>query len=895
MHERLRKLLMDRWARLVTTAPKTTIVLAVLLAVACVLSTWCWLEFRPDRSDLVDRDLPWNSRYFDHKDNFPRWNDLIVALDGDADDARVDELARNLADALRVSERVVAADAGYDAAEAGPRLFRIAPDPEFDETLQKLRSLRRLTESAPNANAALTYMTRGLRPDAAGDGTGAASLRDLRQVLRPYLEAIFDNEVFFTLLKVDRSRWVPLRSATGRIRFIRVQFATSGNSLDAVGDNVYWLRNQLRDTVAASDLPEIEWGVTGIPAIEADETAQSIRDSTRASVLAFVLITVLMIVVFRGIAVPLIAAATLLIGIAWSFGWLMLSVGHLQLLSVVFTVILLGIGIDFAVHLIARLELLRDAFDSLPPAMSRVFQGMGPGLITGALTTAAAFGVTALTRFRGMAEMGIIAAGGIILCLLASFCVLPALLSIAGWKRVIRHRHGGEEAHFAHGRLDSVDRHPYLALTIAAGIIALMTWPATRVQYDPNVLKLQPPGIESVLWERRIVEDDNRSAWAALVHTDSKNAEDVADALRALPEVAEVGGVGRLYPPDRQRRRGQIAAVRNQQFTPIAVSTDPQNMMDQLLAIQGGLRLTLDLHDPDPLAKKVLADLQRAHMNWLQMDDAGRKATHDRVEQAYSAARAQLQQYLSTALLQQPLTGDDLPPLLRELWIGSDGRWLMEVYPAEDARGRSILNPERLGRFIAALRTVRPDVLGPPVQIYESGELIKREYLRAAVFALGAVLLILLLDFQSLVDALSAIVPVAIGFLGAFAMLGTLGMTLNFANIIVMPLIFGIGVDAGVHMVHRWRVEPLGRPAGLSGATGRGITITMLTTMIGFGCMLTAEHRGIRSLGLVMVSGLAVTLAACYFVLPAVLRLRTSRDMRDSAGPARASETGEDG
>ena len=109
------------------------------------------------------------------------------------------------------------------------------------------------------------------------------------------------------------------------------------------------------------------------PAIEADETAQSIRDSTRASIIALLLITALMVAVFRGIVVPLLAAGSLLIGVALSFGWLVLSVGHLQLLSVVFTVILLGLGIDFALHLVARLELVQDEHADLPSAISRVF------------------------------------------------------------------------------------------------------------------------------------------------------------------------------------------------------------------------------------------------------------------------------------------------------------------------------------------------------------------------------------------------------------------------------------------------------------------------------------------------------------------------------------------
>ena len=167
-------------------------------------------------------------------------------------------------------------------------------------------------------------------------------------------------------------------------------------------------------------------------------------------------------------------------------------------------------------------------------------------------------------------------------------------------------------------------------------------------------------------------------------------------------------------------------------------------------------------------------------------------------------------------------------------------------------------------------------MLGPPIQIHESSELIQREYVKAAVFAVIAILVLLLLDFRSLADTLCAMVPVTIGFLDAFGLMGLFGVPLNFANIIVMPLIFGIGVDAGVHVVHRWRAEPYGRPAGLSGGTGRGVTLTMASTMIGFGCMLLAEHRGIRSLGFVMLAGLSVTLLACYTVLPALLRLRTT-------------------
>ena len=222
--------------------------------------------------------------------------------------------------------------------------------------------------------------------------------------------------------------------------------------------------------------------------------------------------------------------------------------------------------------------------------------------------------------------------------------------------------------------------------------------------------------------------------------------------------------------------------------------------------------------------------------------------------------------------------------VLREQWIGTEGTWLLRVFP--HTAEKSILHPDRLGQFVTALQTslegTGATVIGPTVQIYESSKLIKQEYIKAAVYAIAAILLLLMVDFRKLGDALCAMTPVSIGFIGAFGLMTIFDIPLNFANIIILPIIFGIGVNAGVHVVHRWRLEPHGRPRGLSGGTGRGISLTMATTMIGFGCLLVAKHRGIHSLGFVMVMGLGVTLLACYLVLPALLRLRDGPLARDA-------------
>ncbi len=901
VHERIRNAMLGAWGGLVASRPWATLTICLILAAAAAVLTVLKLEFRPDRSELVDTDLAWNQRYSEYKARFPRWGDITVCIEGEAGDQRVDELARRIAGEIAKSDRVLSADAGFDARETGPRLLAAAPGPLFDEVMGNLTALRRIA-AEENANGALAVTLGQLSQASPGSGEsapgfggeadsgGSASsggvlgdedpLDRLIIFLAPFLESLEGGEGDFGFLRPDEPRWLPLMSeaGAGRLRFIQVHFDDQIGGIDRDSENVSWLRAMVLPLVEGASVA-VEWGVTGIPAIEADETTQSIHDSTVATILAFVLITLMMLLVFRGVVVPLLVAGSLLVGMAWSFGWLVISVGHLQLLSVVFSVILLGLGVDFALHLVARLELVQDEHDSLPSAISRVFRGIGPGMLTGAATTAAAFGVTAFTDFKGMAEMGIIAGGGILLCLVAMLCCFPAALAATGrWKQIIRHRPGGETAHFAHGRLDFVDFHARGTLWGAALGIALLALPAVKVKYDPNVLNLQPPEIESVEWEKRIVEDDARSVWSALIRTQADKAPELADRFRALPSVGDVGAMGLLVSADREERAERIAEAREKAArTPIAGTAPGAGSLRQLLGpVALGLRARAAMEtERTAIRLKEFADrVERALLAASRVSEDERERRWGKLNEAYVPAAAAAAVWIDEAFSPGSPGAEDLPQFLREQWTAGDD-WLLRIYPTVDQRGRSILHPDRLGDFVEALRTVDGSVFGAPVQIYESSELIVREYVKAACYAVGAILLLLLLDFRSLSDALCAMSPVSVGFIGVFGLMGLLGVPLNFANIIVMPLIFGIGVDAGVHVVHRWRAEPHGRPAGLSGGTGRGITLTMLTTMIGFGCMLTAEHRGIRSLGFVMIAGLGVTLLACYLVLPAVLRLRT--------------------
>ncbi len=875
MHQQLRDRLLDRWGRAVTRHPGWTLAICCVAAAASVLVAVSSIEIRPDRNALMSEDLECAKRYATYRNDFPRWNDVVVCIEGPVGDSEIDTLARELAAHLRTSASVGAADAGFLASEAGPKLWRTAPRGDFDTTLADLETGRDMT-AADSAAAALVTMLQSQRD---GDRMDAAARS---KALKPWIDAVAGRPVQFQLLGELSERWNSLTTADGRIRLILISLEQAADAtIDGPAAALADLRADVADWLAQRGRGDLPWGVTGIPAIEADETTQATTDSTIASLVAFGLVTLMLVLSFRRIRLPLMAAASLVVGIAWSLGWVVVSIGHLQLLSMVFSAILIGLGIDFALHLVTRLQAIEASHDELPDAMSRVFRDVGPGLLTGAATTAVAFGCTAFSAFLGVAEMGVIATGGVVLCLIAVMSAFPAMLACSSrWRADVGvMRPIGANA--VRQLVRPLHRRAGTVLLVGGIITALALAASTRLRYDSNIMNLQPAGLEAVTWQRRLADAPGSDLWSGLIMTSAADARNITSALRTLDDVQEVGGMGMLFPADLSERQAAVSAARDAAATP-ATAPDNLGFVPTVLSTLRDRLRTESQRAPD-LTPLVTA-LDDAVQSWHDLDRnlVERTARIDRLETAWAASAPAAAEWIADALAEAPPGPADLPPLLRSQWIGEGGVWLLRVAPVVSEH--SILEPDRLGAFVQSVRGVAPDLLGPPVQIYESSRLIVRAYITSGLLAMVAVLLVLLLDFRSVADALGAMLPVLIGFPCTFGFMAVVGLDLNFANLMVLPLIFGIGVDSGVHVVHRWLSAPTVRPPGLWGGTGSGILMTTATTAIGFGALMIAEHRGIRSLAIVMVVGLLVTLAASWTVLPALLRVRQQRLNRRSAG-----------
>lgn len=909
--------ILGAWAKMVAHRPRTILGLAFILAALSVWITIAKLEFQPNRNDLISPELSWNKTFIDWQSSFPGSRDLVVVVDSGPESLLENsptskqwantQLAKDFVTelALRLNKLPLVGDVISTLPTSGfsPQAIRLAPAEIFQTQLQQIAQSKTLL-FAHNPADFLARSTVQIRDAVAFDNKLNTSdsklliqqIEQFNQLIKSYHQVLAgDPTVLPELGRVatDLPEEQFLQSQNGRLYFIRLTPLEEQGKLNALEGAIQSVQQEMASLLANPKYKKLQAGLTGIEVIEAQETAIATTDSMWASIIASILIAILLMLAFHSVRGPMLAMIALFIGIAWSFGILTITIGHLQVISVVFTVILLGLGIDFAIHLKASFESMRHDHDDTEVGFSdtlvKTFRITGPGILTGALTTAAAFMTTMFTDFTGVAEMGFIAGIGVLLCLLTMFTVYPALL------RLVKpgHEHfkpmADRKLHFFDTQwIMPFVHHPVLTVSIALILmIGSSIFACQRVQFDYDLLKLQPENASAVQWARRIATDGGESIYYGV--SVCKDINQVQQRMAAFAQGNKIqpnfGGIGLLFPADLTQKNEQLTKLKNDfgsALDPktikqaIATKQDVEQLNTQLSALQFAVHSAALFSIPKvikPHIKQVgqsLFTLNQAIATWPK--DSMPKRVGE-LNRWFNRLQIQIASRIEPALETSPLTPEDVPPeLLRAYHDEQLGRWTLAVYPKlED--GQSPLSPEFLPDFVDQMKSVDPKITGVLMQIYQSGKLIRNAYVKAGALALLVVFAILLIDFRNVHDALLALLPVAVGFSLTFAIMQLVGMQINPANIIVLPLMFGLGVDAGVHVLHRYRQHPDENPPGLTQATGKGVTITTLTTVIGFACMMLAQHRGIASLGFVVSLGLILTLLACWTVMPAWLVL----------------------
>ena len=888
--------------RQVLRLPMAVMVLAVVLTVASLILAATRLGFRTSRLDLLNPQSSYNQLWLEYINEFGEADDVVVVVEGKSRQqvlpvveelsetiAREDQLFRAVLHEVDLS-RIRAKGLHYlqpaDLLAIEGFLDRVEPILCGDWARLTVGNMSQAICRRLAADALSDIGPRPGEEVRSGSTDSAAAEAELGRLSESLVDA-------FAPVGRYQSPWpeIPDSVATfsdlgseymladqGRMGFVLLQFAEHDNESFAQGTKSIDTLRGLIGT-ARKKHPQTKIGLTGLPVMENDEMRSSQSAMLKASLLSLFGVACLFVAGFGGLKHPLMTVASLLIALAWSFGYVTIAVGHLNILSISFGVILIGLGIDFGVHYVTRYMQLRGSLIPSHEALVQTAGGVGPGIITGAITTAIAFFMAGLTEFTGIAELGIIAGGGILLCCTVTMIVLPAMVYLSDANRPSQTMPVPLDIH---GWIRPLFRRPLLLLAITvAGTVGLSTG-ISRLEYDHNLLNLQPEGLESVELERRLLEQSDQSVWFAL--SMAKDREELLakkELFAQLPSVERVDEIASRIPAHDGRRRPIIERIHRRLAElperPPQLPVDQPEQIGQLLA-----RMQL-MVDGTPGTLKTRYQLEQVR-DWMRrMPEAEclrRLSDYQHHVAGDLLSRLHLLRDMSNP---EPPRLTDLPQSLVTRFVGADGRHLLKIYAKGD-----IWDMQAMAQFVADVRGVDPLATGNPLQTYEASRQMKSSYEQAAWYALAAILVVLYLDLGSLRHTLLAMLPLGLGMLQLFGILGLLDIPLNPANMIVLPLILGIGIDDGVHVIHDFRRQR-GR-YHMSPSTASAVLITSLTTMVGFGSLMIASHRGLQSLGRVLTIGVSCCLFTSLVMLPAVLawttrnRQETPEDTESSRG-----------
>jgi hopanoid biosynthesis associated RND transporter like protein HpnN len=572
---------------------------------------------------------------------------------------------------------------------------------------------------------------------------------------------------------------------------------------------------------------------------------------------AVVLVALLLYGALRSVKMSLAILITLVVGLLGTAAFAAVAVGQLNLISVAFAILFVGIAVDFGIQFSVRYRAQRHETDDFALALSGTGRLVGPALALAALAAASGFFSFLPTSYRGVSELGIIAGFGMIIAVFFNLTLLPALLSVF--------RLGPETRPIGFHILAGLDafllrrRWPVLGFTalLALGSLALLP----RLNFDFNPLNLMDPHTEAVATMMGLMKNPDTTPNTIDVLAPSlKAADEIADRIGKLPEVSRVVTLNSYIPEDQDEK---LAILHDAQSL-IGPTLDPPRIMpppDYPAMRSALINCAAALRSVVPPGAKDTPEQHLAVLFDKLATAPG--ATLDRIQTILLNGLTDQLKQLRLTLSATKVTMADLPPDLVSAWVAPDGKARASVFPAGDSNDNAVLR-----KFVAAVRVVAPDATGTPVSIQESSQTIVHAFETAGILATIGITLLLAVTLRRLHDVLMALIPLLLAALFTLATTVIIGMPINFANIIALPLLLGIGVAFDIYFVMNWRA---GVPNPLQSGTARAIVFSALTTTSAFGSLILSAHPGTSEMGRLLTIEMFYTLLCVLLIMPALL------------------------
>ena len=534
-------------------------------------------------------------------------------------------------------------------------------------------------------------------------------------------------------------------------------------------------------------------------------------------------------------------------------------VGSLNLLSIAFAVLFIGLGVDFGIQFSVRYRSERFKNDDLAQALEEAARRSAIPLSLAAMATAAGFLCFLPTDYKGISELGEIAGAGMLIAFTSSITVLPALLRLLNPP--------GEKEPVGYAFLAPLDRFledhriPIVVGTLALVIAGLPLLYFMRFDFNP--MNLRSPNAESIATYLDLRKDPNTGASAinVLTHSDA-DAQKIAAKLEKLPEVLRVQWLDSFVPEDQPAKLkllAQAARVLGPALSPESIDDAPtdQENVDSLKSSVASLRKVAgEGNGPGAVASRRLADA-------LQKLADSNEATRNKAQAIFVDPLEVLLDQLKNALQAQPVSLNTLPPEIVSSWKAKDGLMRVQALPRGDPNDN-----DNLRRFASAVLSAEPTAVGGPVSILKSGDTIVRAFILAGIYALVVISLLLWVTLQRVTDVLMTLVPLLVAGAVTLEICVLIKLPLNFANIVALPLLLGIGVAFKIYYVVAWRS---GRTNLLQTSLTRAIFFSAMTTATAFGSLWLSSHPGTSSMGKLLALSLVTTLAAVLLFQPALM------------------------
>ena len=900
--------LLYRWARLVVGHRARVLWATLLLVVAGGAMAGARLVIRNNTLDLIRKDSPVFKKYLAYMNEFDVREEIVVVLK--SDDLKASRAAANaLAERLKTEKGLDRIYYRHDFSPMADRLLLLADEEQLTgirRQMEELAALVKGNKQALNLNGILAEASAKFNdPYLRKSSNWQEFIPFIEEFVRNLKGLAKDLETPVNVLEKGslgelsdferdllKNEYLSLGEDGKTIVMLLRPSVEEEKSATPYTGVIKRVRQMVKETRPL--YAKVTIGVTGEPVLLDDELRQSEDDMKLATLITLVLIAVMFFFAYGEFSRPFLALVALLASVVISLGVTTVTIGHLNIISQAFIVMILGLGIDFGIQFLGRYEEEMSRGKTSAEAVEITLTTTGKALLAGGGTTAAAFYAMCFNDFTGLTELGWIAGTGVILALLASLSILPALLL---WRDRDGKVQVGNMLRFGYG--ESLDRrltfHPFLVLLAAAGFSAFAWVKCREVTFDHNLLHLQNPKMESVRLTRELLDTGKGSLIYGVVMANTVDqADELADRLRELSTVSKVRTLGDLVPRDQHKRMDEVnriahvageitlgtgtgqsvdvpKAKKDLEFL-LESSQEGAKQAKQYIGLSGRARQAVATFE------KMIPPLERAvaALDKLNLDEA--KQRLDRHQVKLVGSITQNLGWLKTQRGDRALTVQDLPPQLKERYLSKGGKVLLEVEPAVDVWERKP-NEE----FVGQVQRVAPEVTGTPVMNLEYIDLLMKSYIQASFYAGGVILVLIFVLFRRIEDVLLTLLPLALGVLWLFGALGFFKIKLDPANIVTLPMILGIGVAYGVYVMDRYREE--GKIRIFESSTGKAVVLSALTTLFGFGSMLVGEYRGLVSLGLVMSLGVIFTLLSALVVLPQILAIKDKISGDDEKDP----------